>query len=360
MYPIKNSLSRFLMKYLHIILVLLFFNIPSYAQLDEELGFVYVKAEYLMGTERYDDAIKELNKVINENPSYKDALLLRAKAKYILGAHLGVRNDVIEFIEANGINAEAARLLGLADYALGKYKSALNSLNLALNVLPNDIDMLNSRAAINYEEGRNLAACEDWEKAAKLGSGTAAKSARSNCGYAEDVVTEDKPKQNKTSFPKDSSGSSRDRIPGTIPDRPSKESSTTKPDTDDEDMSKDEGNDELEVQQEDEDTIDLDSKNEIYVDEDLSLILKDGLGARKVLEQPNILILSDESGTVSVDVCVNGGGRVTNATFNSPNSNLSTPSIISLAVRKSKEFWFEDSKEDQICGVIEFHVTGRE
>ena len=351
------------MKYVKLILFIICFSQASYAQIDEELGFVFVKAEYLMSTERYDDAIKELNKVIKDNPQYKNSLLLRAKAKYVLGAHRGVRNDVIKYIELNGVTADAARLLGLADYGLQNYDAALNSFNLALEVMPEDIDMLNARADINYEKGNNLSACKDWERAAKLGSGTASKEARANCGMRDDVVTE-KPKGKGNSLPsKTRPKSDPEDDVKTIPNKSSKQSGEVdNSSSDDDDKEEEPMDDEAEEieEEEDEDAIDFDAENDIYVDEDLTLMLMNGLGDRKVLEQPNILILSDDSGTVSVDVCVSGGGRVVNATYNANNSNLKTPSIISLAVRKSKEFWFENSPHEQVCGVIEFRVTGRE
>lgn len=100
------------------------------------------------------------------------------------------------------------------------------------------------------------------------------------------------------------------------------------------------------------------SVNEIFIDEDLTLEIKNGLGGRKILDQPNILILSDASGNVSVDICVNGNGKVTSAEFNKSESTISTQSLVSLAVRKSKEFWFKKSDSDNTCGTIVFKITG--
>ncbi|MBP6447889.1 MAG: hypothetical protein KA341_13880, partial [Saprospiraceae bacterium] len=41
--------------------------------LDEETGFIYVKAEYLLETGRYDEAVTNYNLVITKNPGYKNA-----------------------------------------------------------------------------------------------------------------------------------------------------------------------------------------------------------------------------------------------------------------------------------------------
>jgi len=99
--------------------------------------------------------------------------------------------------------------------------------------------------------------------------------------------------------------------------------------------------------------------NEIVVDDDLTLIIRDGLGSRELMQQPNILILADEGGTVAIDIVVNERGRVSSAELNQAASTLATPSIISLATRKAKEFWFEKSEYDDMEGTIHFVISGR-
>ena len=90
----------------------------------------------------------------------------------------------------------------------------------------------------------------------------------------------------------------------------------------------------------------------------MTLEIKNGIGGRKVLQQPSILILSETSGNVVIDICVNENGKVTQAEYNGVESSLRTESIISLAVRKSKEFWFEKSDQKETCGSIVFKITG--
>ena len=121
------------------------------AQIDEELGFLFVKGKYLMETERYDDAIAEFNKIIKDKPEYKNVMLLRAEAKYALGAYLGVRNDVIQYVEFNGISTEAARLLGLADFELKKYSSSITSLEVAADSYKDDVNVFIALAEISYK-----------------------------------------------------------------------------------------------------------------------------------------------------------------------------------------------------------------
>jgi len=95
------------------------------------------------------------------------------------------------------------------------------------------------------------------------------------------------------------------------------------------------------------------------IDEDLTLIIRgEGLGKRKVLDQPNILILSDEDGTVAIDICVNKRGKVESAEFNTKLSTIAKKSLVSLSIRKAKDFWFEKNDYKEQCGVIMFKIKG--
>jgi len=99
--------------------------------------------------------------------------------------------------------------------------------------------------------------------------------------------------------------------------------------------------------------------NTIVIDEDLTLIIRgEGLGKRKVLDQPNILILSDEDGTVAIDICVNKRGKVESAEFNTKLSTIAKKSLVSLSIRKAKDFWFEKNDYKEQCGVIMFKIKG--
>ena len=101
-----------------------------------------------------------------------------------------------------------------------------------------------------------------------------------------------------------------------------------------------------------------DSVREVYIDEEVTLEFRNGIGSRKILQQPTILILSEASGNVVIDVCINGNGKVSQAEFNDSESSLKTQSIISHAQRKAKEFWFKSSTQDEMCGTIVFKITG--
>jgi len=333
------------MKHLALTFILSIFSLSLIGQeLDSELGFIYVKGEYLMGTERYEDAIVELNKVIKKSVSYKDALLLRAEAKYALGAYLGTRKDILLWIDNNGVNPKASQLLGLAEYQLENYQAAENSLLMAAAFISNDERMFEALGEIHYLNDDLSSACDNWSEASALGSSLAKKQRRK---YCSDVASATKSSKPSTKKPKK-------RVNGQSKSQGSEIAST-----EDAPVEYDEDDIEEILEEEKVEDVDLESVNEMYIDEDLTLELRDGLGAREILKQPNILILSDDSGDVTINLCVSKSGRVESAEFNKDLSTLQTKSIISLALRKAKDFWFEKSRK-KVCGTIAFKVTGRQ
>ncbi len=349
------------MRLITLLSFLLLLNVGFSQGLEEEIGFVYTKAVYLMDTDRVEDAVKELNKVISKDPKYKDALLLRAEAKYSLGAYLGVRKDLNQYISTNGITPRVARLYGLTDYQSGKKDAALNSLNIALAFIKDDKELFETRGQLYEDKGTLVKACSDYVAAAKLGSSFGKRMARTLCG---ENLKEDRP----------SKETGRDKIKINKP----KNDRSTKPDrdkvivVDDEIELNDKSNeredpmDEMEDSEDevmDEVIVDVvaedNTVNTVKVDEDLTLLISgEGIGSRDITKQPNILIISEESGDVAINICVSQGGRVTKATFDNINSTIRKQSLVSLALRKAKEFWFESSTKNESCGTIVFRIHG--
>ncbi len=364
--------------------------------IDEEIEFKYIKAKYLLNTERYEDAIKEFTGIIEEDKSYKDVIIQRARAKYAMAAYRGTKKDVLLFVVNNGMNADALMLLGKADYKMGNSAAAINSLLIASQVIDDDPQIFEFLGNLYDEEDKIDDACSAWRKAAKMGSSKASINAKKACG---DIEEEEKVKKNRTKVKKPSSkmdgstlptktkvekptsGEESDGMGSGMEDTRTEEqkrrdaddslNNPSKDGTVEDDQTKsDDGNtdedpatedDAVIEEQEDSENMPVEDNtlNEIEIDEDLTLIIRgQGLGKRKVLDQPNILILSDEDGTVSIDICVNKRGKVESAEFNSKLSTIAKKSLVSLAIRKSKDFWFEKNDYKEQCGVIMFKIKG--
>jgi tetratricopeptide (TPR) repeat protein len=349
---------------------------------EEEVGFTFVKAKYLLETDRYDDAVREFNQVINENPSLENALALRAYAKYKLSAFLGTKKDILKYIELKGITPEAVSLLAKAEYQLTEFDAALQTLSTALVLIEDDPELYEFRASIYMDRDEKLKACLDWEAASRLGSSKAILAARRNCGYREEVVSNPPLVLGSKVEKADDQSGMYEEERNTNASKEEEAEIIADPEI----LNPPVGGQETQESGEDSSlvvqTSVLDSLmpsyedmvpatpavdprlmdntiNVIEVDEDLTLeISGQGLGSRKMLKQPNILILSDEDGSVVIDVCVTRGGRVVSATFNQEVSTLNRKSLVSLAIRKAKDFWFEKSDLKEQCGELRFRIKG--
>lgn len=343
------------------IMLLLLVNVSFAQSWEEEIGFLYTKAEYLMETERYEEAIKQLTDVTNKNPEYKQALFLKAKAKYELGAFKGAKKDLMIALDIKGLEADLVQLMGLTEYELGEYDKALKNLNVAEVLSPDNHDIKVALGQIYQNQGKYSLACHKWSEAFKYGSAKARSLMIKHCdagvGSAKEdpIVMDDNEFFEEDAEPQvEAKVRDRDREALTNPYNKSKSpSSSALDDNDDEYI-------EEEVENPVSDAIIMDNDiNEIIIDEDLTLeIYGNGLGRRRILDQPNILILSDISGKVAVKVCVNKAGRIESAELDEERSSISKQSMISLAIRKSKQFWFAKSKDNEQCGLIVFNIVG--
>ena len=338
-------------------IIVLFLTVPSLkAQVEEEIGFKYMKAEYLVETERYEDAIKALNEIIREDATYKDALILRAQSKYMMAAYRGTKMDIIDHIQENGVSARAALWLGKADFKMSNYDAALSSLLLATAKL-RDADGFEYLGDIYQRNSNADEACAYYQKSSQMGSSKAAAKLRNYCGAVSTPVNRNPQKDKnddvvvlnpENKLPTDSDIDEHDNPSDSDPIFKKKPGSDSPVVVIDEEPAYEEDNRFPPAD---------DTPQHIEIDEDLSLtIYGQGLGKRKVLDQPNILILSDVDGIVAVDICVNERGKVESAELNMTKSTMNKEHLVSLALRKAKEFWFEKSDYAQQCGVILFDI----
>lgn len=352
-----------------------FINIKAQV-LDEEIGFIYVKAEYLFETGRYEEAITNYNHVIAKDAKYKNSLVHRGQSKYALAAYKGAKMDAIQSIDLIGITDEAAALLGRAAAALNESDAAIHSFTAAIAVNNKSAQYFEWRATLYESKNQLLKACSDYESAMNLGSPSAEVKARNLCGITK-IKT--KPKQDTEPKPEVVNKSDNNQPPSVElgeqkPVNPNElgenevlssgtkeESGQNNPPTNS-DPTK---NPNTHVIDDSEPVVDENlpkndnTINKLTIDDDLTIeISGQELGTRKIKEVPSILILADEDGKVTLNICVNKSGQVTKAEFNANMSSIAKKSLVSLALRKAKEFEFEAGKYDLQCGIIIFHIKG--
>ncbi len=311
---------------------------------ESEIGFIYMKAEYLLETERYDEAISEYSKVINIDPSYKDAIGKRATAKYALYAFSGVKSDIMESISINGIDANGVRLLGLSNSNMGNHQAAVGSLILANTLFPKDKEVLSALGTSALKSGDHRA-CKVLEKTSSNDDGK--RYVSTICANIPKAKPSKKRGSDKTK-PSTTDGVNT-RVDDIVTNDP--KSKNTDAEKTDQSQSKD-----TPVVEEEPEVVVDDVVNEIVIDEDLTIIVKNGLGSRRIIDQPSILLLSEKAGQVTVDICVSTAGRVESAKLNESETTINTESLKSLALRKAKEFWF--GRGDEECGTIVLVING--
>ena len=102
-----------------------------------------------MELDEFQNAINEFDKYISINPEYYNSWYFRGSCKY----------------------------------ALGQYEEAIKDFDKTLKLVdPEDYDSLHLRGICEFRLGRyEYAACEDWKKAAELGSEDAAELLKKHC-----------------------------------------------------------------------------------------------------------------------------------------------------------------------------------
>lgn len=336
----------------------------------------------------FEDAIKVFNDVIKKDPNMGKAILYRARTKYELGAYKGTKKDCFNYMDRFGIDAEVAGLLGKAEKATENFKPALAYLKVALMFEPEGIEYLMDRAEIFYNLGLDDQACADWNKAAENGSEAAQRkldrycksylrkkakeeaTAQENANASNDnssdnagettktttTEVEDIPVVNnnsgKVEQPNDASNSagSTDTASDTSNDQTNTNTNTNNTD-----------NSSTTTEEEEEEQYPVDnSVQKIVIDEDLTIIMANGIGNRAFRDKPDIMMLSDKSGEVTVNICVDRLGRVTSATLNEDQSTITVKSLVSLALRESSNLRFVSSSRKKHCGTITFVISSSE
>jgi tetratricopeptide (TPR) repeat protein len=366
------------MKHLFFALLSTFFIGSVSAQvLDEELGFIYVKAEYLFETSRYEEAVTQYNQVITKDPKYKNALLRRGWCKYYLAGYKSAKMDAIQSIDIKGIEPASAALLGRSSAMLNDNDGAINSLSAAIALDNEEASYYEWRAEAYERDDEKLKACKDYESAMNLGSKAAEAKANGLCGISKHTSGHPKKNTDTPTSPNTNPIPNTSNHGNTTNDNDIKEDEVLSDGTrEDQPNTGNTGNtstpntggirDSVTIVDDSDPVVvdetipkDDNTVNSFVIDEDLTIeISGQELGRRKISETPSILILADETGTVTIHICVNKAGEVTKAEFNPTMSTIAKKSLVSLAIRKAKEFTFSAGKYDIQCGVMVFKIKG--
>ena len=308
--------------------------------LEDDLSILYMKANVLFDSGRFDESVRMYNRILGDDDSYAAAYFMRGKAKFELGAYKGTKNDILDFIEINGVTKDVIKLMSKTEYKLENFEAAKNYVTTALELDPYDAEQYKIAGDVESAVGNKNEACEMWYSASELGDSKSKKLLDSNCG----IYMKMKKENNERRRPSRNQEST-DRVNNT------EEDVVDLGEAMEDDMMENGGDTKVEAP-------DMDAINEIAIDDELSIVIGNGLGKRKVENQPDIFMLANESGRVVIDVCVNGRGKVVSAEINNGQTTINKGGLVSLAIRKSKEFSFFPSFRNEQCGQFIYMITG--
>ncbi len=116
---------------------------------------------------RYAEAVKLVDKALQQNPNLADAYLERGKAKYYLDEYKTAIADFDLALKYKPNFADAYLARGKAKYYLDEYKAAIADFDLALKYKPNFADTYLERGKAKHYLDKYKAAIEDFDRALK-------------------------------------------------------------------------------------------------------------------------------------------------------------------------------------------------
>ena len=325
-----------------LILGILLLVTPAIGQsLEEDNMVLFAKANVLYESERYDEAVRMYNRILRDDENHTGALFMRAKSKYELGAYKGTKNDILLFIEKVGITKKVVHLMAETEMNLSNNDAASNYIKTALELDPYDGNIQFLAGEIAIARDHRSDACEAFASASQMGHEKARLMMREYCGEEMRNTSSDVANNEEEITSASDTGLS-DEVEVSDKD-------------DDGIVSLEEIVKEAEDDPEISNRPDPNATSEVTIDDKLTVALTNGVGHREVTSRPSIFMLSDQDGTVVIDMCIDSNGSVTEAEFNRDDSTIFRSSLTSLALRKAKSFQFAPSSRED-CGVMVFYI----
>ncbi|MBX3165525.1 MAG: tetratricopeptide repeat protein [Bacteroidetes bacterium] len=150
---------------------------------DPDYASLKLLAKSKFEIKNYKGAIVDWNFYLEKFPKEEEALISRASAKININDNSGAIDDLEKAIKINPKNAVSYNYRGIAKAGNGKYKEGLEDLNYSLKLKFDYAGAYVNRAAIKMELKDKRGACQDLEKADRLGDAMAYKLIERYCKH---------------------------------------------------------------------------------------------------------------------------------------------------------------------------------
>ena len=146
----------------------------------------YAPAYFLRGNikDNFDDrhgAMKDYNTALEKNPKFADAFFARGNVKMKLQDYYGAIADFTSCISLNENNIEAYFNRGKAKQFLQAYEDAINDCSKIIQINPKNVDAYFMRGILRIEFGDMKNGCLDLSKAGELGDLKAYETIKEKC-----------------------------------------------------------------------------------------------------------------------------------------------------------------------------------
>jgi tetratricopeptide (TPR) repeat protein len=146
----------------------------------------YAAAYYMRGNikEAFEDhhgAMKDYNTSIDKNPKFSDAFFVRGNVKMKLQDYYGAIDDYTAAITLNENYIEAYFNRGRAKQFLQAYEDAINDCSKIIQINPKNVDAYYMRGILRINFGDMKNGCLDLSKAGELGDLKAYEAIKEKC-----------------------------------------------------------------------------------------------------------------------------------------------------------------------------------
>ncbi|NVO10677.1 MAG: tetratricopeptide repeat protein [Bacteroidales bacterium] len=141
---------------------LMIFSISATAQLNK--AYFYYQGQKLISQNKFTEAIGYLNTLIDVDSTIAEGWFLRGVAKYYLNDMQGSIRDFSKSISKNQLFTQAYHYRAIVENRLKNYNSALKDLEFALELRPEDQEILFTRGGTYIETSQYSKAIQDYNR----------------------------------------------------------------------------------------------------------------------------------------------------------------------------------------------------
>ncbi len=145
-----------------LIVVAVFFSLSTSAQLNK--AYFYYQGQRLITQDKYTEAIHYLNTLIEVDSTLAEGWFLRGVAKYYLNDLQGSKNDLSKSISKNPLFTIAYHYRAIVNNRLSKYNLAFKDLEFALELRPEDQEILFTRGGTYIQTKQYAKAIQDYSR----------------------------------------------------------------------------------------------------------------------------------------------------------------------------------------------------